>query len=265
MPAGAKGRQLYVNGVRAERTRGMLGETFVKTTDGYTAPDDSLASFGNLTDVEVVSLVHWKAYRCPIESAADTAITIAEPCFEGIRFEYATWLSPSTSVGYTSVQAGDHLQGGSWEHQRATPGNIELAYAENVSFKGCAFRHLGATALVFGGGSKDNRVEASVFDDISGGALRIGDIQPNAGTSGNTVRNCYITRTGREYFDSVAQCRRFRTGVVRTPDGTWRPLPATTLSRATFSRAEPSTSALVARLLASIPLWSRYWFRHPAH
>ena len=53
-------RQLYVNGVHAPRTHGSFNPSgWTRTATGYTPPDDSMMSWGNPTDVTIVSLGTW--------------------------------------------------------------------------------------------------------------------------------------------------------------------------------------------------------------
>ena len=48
-------RQLYVNGVHASRTQGTLNPAgWTETSTGFTAPDSSMASWGNPTNIEMV-------------------------------------------------------------------------------------------------------------------------------------------------------------------------------------------------------------------
>jgi hypothetical protein len=84
VPAGAFSRQLYVNGVRAQRARGYFHAPFVRQSYGY-----DLAGFPVVwqqpSDLELVSLSQWKTIRCPVAAfvsqGATTALHIAEPCW----------------------------------------------------------------------------------------------------------------------------------------------------------------------------------------
>ena len=62
-------RQLYVNGVHVPRTHGSFNPSgWTRTATGYTPPDDSMMSWGNPTDVEIVSLGPWSMDRCKVAS-----------------------------------------------------------------------------------------------------------------------------------------------------------------------------------------------------
>jgi hypothetical protein len=87
VPAGTNTRQLYVNGVRAERARTALNPaTFTPTATGFTATNASYASFTNQSDVEVVQNNKWKHMRCPLasitRSGSGSALTVAQPCWD---------------------------------------------------------------------------------------------------------------------------------------------------------------------------------------
>jgi hypothetical protein len=88
-------RQLYVDGVRAQRARGPVPVTLTATATGYTASADTIARWRNPADVEFVytageamwnlqryGLGQWTEPRCPIGTAGGTTITMAQPCWD---------------------------------------------------------------------------------------------------------------------------------------------------------------------------------------
>jgi hypothetical protein len=88
-------RQLYVNGVRAQRARGEVPVNLTRTDTGYTASSDVLAHWGNPSDMEFVytageslwnvardGLGQWTQPRCPIASISGSQITMAQPCWD---------------------------------------------------------------------------------------------------------------------------------------------------------------------------------------
>jgi hypothetical protein len=94
-PAGLQTRQLYVDGVRAQRATGPLPVTLKATATGYTASSDLMASWRNPSDIEFVytggdpywSLStggsgSWDEPRCPVASISGTTITMAQPCWD---------------------------------------------------------------------------------------------------------------------------------------------------------------------------------------
>ncbi|HEY1650211.1 MAG TPA: right-handed parallel beta-helix repeat-containing protein [Terracidiphilus sp.] len=96
LPAGVgDSRQLYIDGVRATRTRGRLPVALTMTATGYTAGDATMASWKHPSDLEFVytggnsvwsergeGLGSWTEPRCPVTSIEGTAITMAEPCWD---------------------------------------------------------------------------------------------------------------------------------------------------------------------------------------
>ncbi|HTV49052.1 MAG TPA: fibronectin type III domain-containing protein, partial [Phycisphaerae bacterium] len=87
-------RQLYINGVRATRTRGPLPTRLTQTATGYTAASDVMSHWKNPSDIEFVytggngywsvgsvGAGAWTEPRCPVASIDGTTITMAEPCW----------------------------------------------------------------------------------------------------------------------------------------------------------------------------------------
>jgi hypothetical protein len=95
LPAGAPlPRQIYVDGVRATRTRGRVPVVLTMTKTGFTASADTLAHWlhpghiefvwtgGNAVWSETsVGVGSWTEVRCPLASASGTIIAMAEPCW----------------------------------------------------------------------------------------------------------------------------------------------------------------------------------------
>ena len=64
VPAGTQSRQLYVNGVRAERARGDLRPAgWFKIDSGWGCLDQSIAKWRNPSDIEIVSRSSWPRSR----------------------------------------------------------------------------------------------------------------------------------------------------------------------------------------------------------
>jgi len=128
--------------------------------------------------------------------------------FEGLAFAYATWLNPNTSVGFPELQSGVYQDGSTYGHR--TPGAVSFSRARNIAFIRDRFVHLGAAGLNFDTGSQGALIEGNVFDDISGGAITIGDPGDNLETdvalqsTDHTITNNYTTNTGMEYAGSSA-------------------------------------------------------------
>jgi hypothetical protein len=95
VPAGRSTRQLYVNGVRAQRAAGPLPVKLTATATGYTASSDALDTWRNPSDIEFVytggagywnlatgGQGAWTEPRCPVASISGTTITMAQPCWD---------------------------------------------------------------------------------------------------------------------------------------------------------------------------------------
>jgi hypothetical protein len=96
LPAGAgNSRQLYIDGVRATRTRGRLPVALTMTATGYTAADATMASWKHASEIEFVytggnsvwsetgvGLGSWTEPRCSVAKIEGAAITMAEPCWD---------------------------------------------------------------------------------------------------------------------------------------------------------------------------------------
>jgi hypothetical protein len=129
-------------------------------------------------------------------------------CFEGLTFAYATWLNPSTSMGFPERQSGVYNNG--LDNGQSTPGALNFSRAKNIAFTRNRFTHLGAAAVNFSEGSQGVLIEGNYFSDISGGAITIGDPGDNLETDpakqslNHVIANNYVTGTGAEYQGSSA-------------------------------------------------------------
>jgi hypothetical protein len=94
-PAGLQTRQLYVNGIRADRAAGALSTGLHKTDTGYMADSAAMAKWRNPSDIEFVytgGAPYWSSKsggegawtepRCPVASIDGTTITMAQPCWD---------------------------------------------------------------------------------------------------------------------------------------------------------------------------------------
>jgi len=137
--------------------------------------------------------------------------------FQGLRFEYGTWLGPSGPNGYADDQSGFHLDGyghranltGHDPDDTRTPGNVRLSYARDVAFVHDDFLHLGGAGLDFAAGSQHDAIIANRFSDISAAAIQLGGVaildahphSPAQVTRDNVITNNLVSATGREYED----------------------------------------------------------------
>ncbi|KUJ75293.1 hypothetical protein AVO42_08140 [Thiomicrospira sp. XS5] len=136
--------------------------------------------------------------------------------FQNLNFAYATWMTPSTNIGYVADQSGNLVVDttynynsiGHVQYVQETPGNIELEYVNGVVFDGNIFEHMGAVALHFGTGTQNSVIRSNLFEDISSSAIWLGGVQqkdyaPNSAqiTQNNTISNNLIRHVGQEYYD----------------------------------------------------------------
>ena len=94
-PAGLRTRQLYVNGVRADRASGALPATLTATATGYTMSNTVMDGWRNPSGIEFVYSggagywsLHtggsgaWTEPRCDVASITGTTITMTQPCWD---------------------------------------------------------------------------------------------------------------------------------------------------------------------------------------
>ncbi len=158
-----------------------------------------------------------------LQALIDVRGTLRRPVehlrFEGIGFEYGTWLGPSGPNGYAADQSGFHLDGyghrpnliGHDPDTTRTPGNVRLTYARDVAFVHDDFLHLGGAGLDFATGSQHDAIIANRFRDISAAAIQLGGVSrldahpysPAQVTRDNVISNNLVSATGREYEDAA--------------------------------------------------------------
>ena len=84
-PTSLDTRQLYINGVRAQRATGALPVTVKQTATGYTTSSSNpMSGWRNKSDIEFVyrgGLGLWTEPRCPVASITSSAITMDQPCW----------------------------------------------------------------------------------------------------------------------------------------------------------------------------------------
>jgi hypothetical protein len=143
-------------------------------------------------------------------SSLDTPIHHIQ--FQGITFSYATWLVPSGSEGFIEEQTNviQRSSGaGSAFIKSAIPGNVVVRTSHHIRFERNIFRGLGASGLSLDTGSQSNTVIGNTFTDISGSAIRLGDVVNKTPSdtrlrdTNNTVSNNYIFRIAVEYRGGV--------------------------------------------------------------
>jgi hypothetical protein len=144
---------------------------------------------------------------------SDAVAPVHDIVFRGITFAYSSWLAPSMG-GYLDNQAGvlwdavTHLP-------TRIPGAVGVHRGQRIRFESDSFVHLGGAALDLADGTRDSSATGNRFDDLSGGALSVGEVDDyyladalasgaERMTSGITVADNAVTHTGVDYHDTVA-------------------------------------------------------------
>lgn len=134
--------------------------------------------------------------------------------FQGISFENCAWEIPET--GYCGIQAchfDPRPERGGWT---VVPAAIYAEWTEGCTFLDCSFKNLGGSGLWLSTGSKNCSVSNSIFQDISGNGIMIGEgrdrqvnsqawwqIAPEQVALGNRIENCTITDCGTQFYGAV--------------------------------------------------------------
>lgn len=132
--------------------------------------------------------------------------------FSGIRFEYATWLRPSTGNGHSDAQNSHIRETGSGSGDKLMDGAIHVQNAHFITFEGNRFSRLGSIGLKTDVGAQDNLIVGNIFTDISGSAIAVGDVaseqkettDPRKLNRNNDVVNNLISGVGVDYFSAAA-------------------------------------------------------------
>ncbi|WP_240633428.1 OmpL47-type beta-barrel domain-containing protein [Paenibacillus montanisoli] len=145
--------------------------------------------------------------------------------FNGVTFSYATYLRVNGDGGLPDAQNNvlrDYVKdenGNDVARESIVNAAVNLKYATSIKFERDIFEHLGGSGLNMYAGSQDNLVVGSVFTDISGNGIQVGDYTGlyTAGTENyaqstdtrailrnNDVNNSYFNKIGLEYFASTA-------------------------------------------------------------
>ena len=100
--------------------------------------------------------------------------------FQNIRFAYSTWRLPSLPGGYVPSQtAVTPAQG-------EPTGAVIFTQVQNLKIDRCAFENLGsAYALSIGQASQGVKITSCIFRDLSGGAVKLGNVNDTRALSTN--------------------------------------------------------------------------------
>jgi len=142
-----------------------------------------------------------------------------------ITFKHAGWLYAEAHDGYVPLQAGYLITGvrnnlpdngeGMWR----LPAAVEVSGGQRIQFVHDKFLGLGAAGIGFAGGTRDSIISHCNFQDLSGGAIFIGDTvaSPKSAedrSGGNVVSRNTISHIAVEYRDNVAIMGGFNDGLT---------------------------------------------------
>lgn len=157
---------------------------------------------------------------------------VANLQFVGLTFEFATWQFGNSGVV-------DHQANMLFNPPTDTvlaPGSLVPAAVachtcRNVTFEGDTFRHLGGSGLGFDGGGSGNAVIGSVFTDISGNGIQVGESgtfdsntylhPPETLESNYTIANNEIYNIATEYLGGVGILGTWVTDTTITHNEIW--------------------------------------------
>ncbi len=134
--------------------------------------------------------------------------------FQGIAFENCAWNIPKN--GYCGVQACHFDPRPETEGWAVVPAAVYAEWTENTTFSNCSFQNLGGSGLWFSTGCNNCSVENSIFEDISGNGIMIGEgrdrmvdgkpwwqVAPKQVALGNRIENCTVKNCGTQFYGAV--------------------------------------------------------------
>lgn len=184
------------------------GEWYMNTHDGflYYIP----RSFEDINTADAVLPIGEKLLTM-LGTVDDTIHNIT---FRNIKFEYTTWMRPSTTAGHSDAQ-NNHLrdQGGGGDKMPDTA--VLVRNGRYIHFEDCTFAKLGITALQLFGAIQGCTVVGNEFYDISGSALSLGEMYTGDGNivnpreqkyyiTDNKISNNYIHNIGVDFMSAAA-------------------------------------------------------------
>ncbi len=217
VPAGSASRQLYVNGVRAERARTELNPAkFTATATGFSTDDPSYAKLSNQSDIEIAYNYRWKHMRCPLSSiepsGTGSALTVQPDCWKTNNLSVVNRQFPFNGNGLPK------LNGVTW---------VENAY-ELLTKPGQWYLDREANALFYiprpGERIQDADVELPFLETLVSAKGRPGHIEPVDDTDPGAVYSGQWQNSGNrafgDYQDGVHVTKEQGASVTYTFDGT---------------------------------------------
>ncbi len=145
--------------------------------------------------------------------------------FSGLKFSYTTWLRPESNRGHSDAQNNVIRENKTGEGESLPDGAaLSMKYAHNILVDGCTFTHLGGAGINMYAGCRNNQVQNSLFYDLSGTGIQMGDyinwqntesensyLPANASyvLKGNKVTGNHIENCGVDYRSATAIAAAF--------------------------------------------------------
>jgi hypothetical protein len=145
--------------------------------------------------------------------------------FDGLQFEYTTWLRPNTNNGHSDAQNNVLRENATKNGEFIADGAaLTMHNVQNVVIKNCSFTKMGCAAINMYAGCKNNVIDRCYFYDISGTGIQMGDyknwkdsLSENAYyplnesflLKGNQVLNNHIENCGVEYRSATGIAAAF--------------------------------------------------------
>jgi len=196
------------------------GEWYLDTTAGevYYMPraGESLGTLAVVVPRDLETLVR-------VRGDLDTPVHHIQ--FVGLTFEHTTWLVPN-GEGYVGDQASVVITGPLPNDQLTSypggrlPGAIHIEGAHHTRLERNVLRHLGGSAVNYWVGTHDNEFVGNVITDVSGSGVSVDlNLEGNPAdgrkiSRNDVIRNNYIEKTGRDYYQAVGIMAGYTDGVV---------------------------------------------------
>ncbi|MFC1437176.1 discoidin domain-containing protein [Streptacidiphilus sp. N1-10] len=220
VPAGTDTRQLYVNGVRANRAAGAVPTTLTRTATGYTAASNVFTTWSNISDVEFVYNVAWTQVRCGIASVSGTTVTMDQPCFDNsTKKQYGVNADLPSSVENAKPLL---TQPGQWYLDRST-NTVYYLPREGQDMSTADVEIPRLQTLVSGTGTEQQPLNGLAFSGIS---FEYGGWTAPDGSDGFSEVQANMRLTGQNAWQNEGTCTRYSTTSPGTcPYGAWTMTP----------------------------------------
>jgi len=142
----------------------------------------------------------------PVLATLVVADGVTGHVIEGLTFSHATWRAPSEPGGYVPTQTIVSTKG-------EPTGSVRVLGSRDVTVRNCTFRNLGTGyALEVGNATQGAAITGSVFGDLSGGAVKLGNVLGGRELSNDTslwdadyaMSDCTIEEAAVEFRGGAA-------------------------------------------------------------